>query len=536
MTAVGQRSFEELGTPLYDVTFCVLDLETTGGSPGTDAITEIGAVKYRGGELIGTYHTLVNPGSAIPAFITVLTGISQSMVVTAPPLAAVLPSFLEFVGDSVVVGHNVRFDLGFLRRAAATLGYPNLDNPFVDTAALARRLIRSEVRNLRLQTLAWYFRSPVEPIHRALDDARATAHVLFGLLERAGSLGVTGLEDLLALPTARGSSFYRKIGLADGLPRRPGVYLFKNADGHVIYIGKASNLRVRVRSYFYGDERRTIGNLLRELANIDYHVCENVLEAEVTELRLIHAHRPRYNRRSLPPRRARWLKLTREPFPRLSMAFSPAQEGMLSLGPFRSKNSVELAMTAIWDALPIRRCTGKAGGRTARCGPAQLGVALCPCAGDLERATYDQVIERLQTAVELDPALLLDPLREKMRELAECGRYEEAAWLRDRHRALARALERHRICSALATAGLVELEGVNGESVLIDGGRLVATWNGNGHRPLWSVSEPNSTRVPPTVAAADEAELIWKWITSGSFRLVDVSGTLALPASKVERL
>src|SRR3954470_7513434 len=110
-----------MGTPLCDVTFVVIDLETTGGSANTCAITEVGAVKLRGGECLGTFQTLVNPGSGIPPEITYMTGITEAMVTPAPRIEAVLPALLEFVGrDAVVVGHNVRFDLAFLQ--AALLG------------------------------------------------------------------------------------------------------------------------------------------------------------------------------------------------------------------------------------------------------------------------------------------------------------------------------------------------------------------------------------------------------------------------------
>ena len=92
-----QRSFDELGRPLRDLTFCVVDLETTGGSAeGGSMITEIGAVKVRGGEVLGEFQTLVNPHTQIPPFIAVLTGITNSMVADAPPIESVLPAFLEF--------------------------------------------------------------------------------------------------------------------------------------------------------------------------------------------------------------------------------------------------------------------------------------------------------------------------------------------------------------------------------------------------------------------------------------------------------
>ena len=157
---LGQRSFDELGTPLFDVTFVVLDLETTGATPKTCEITEIGAVKYRAGELLGTFQTLVNPGAPIPPTITVLTGITQAMVVDAPKVGEALPSLLEFIGGAVIVGHNIRFDMSFLNAAAQRLGYGRLPNRTSDTVALARRLVRTEVRNLRLSSLAKHFPLP----------------------------------------------------------------------------------------------------------------------------------------------------------------------------------------------------------------------------------------------------------------------------------------------------------------------------------------------------------------------------------------
>ena len=118
-----QRTFDQLGRPLRDVTFCVVDLETTGGSAAKGSmITEIGAVKVRGGEVLGEFQTLVNPHQAIPAFIAVLTGITDSMVAGSPPIEQVLPQFLEFAAGSVLVAHNAPFDVGFLKHFAAAQG------------------------------------------------------------------------------------------------------------------------------------------------------------------------------------------------------------------------------------------------------------------------------------------------------------------------------------------------------------------------------------------------------------------------------
>ena len=539
MALAYQTSFDELSTPLFDVTFCVLDLETTGGSPRDNAITEIGAVKYRGGEQIGVFQTLVDPGLPIPPFITVLTGITEAMLVGAPPIEEALPTFLEFIGDSVVVGHNLRFDLSFLGAAAHRLGYPTLAYQTVDTVALARRLIRTEVRNLRLHTLAGHFRSPVAPTHRALEDARATAHVLHSLLERVGTLGVTNLDDLLALPRARGSAHFSKIGLTEHLPRRPGVYIFHDRDGAVIYVGKASNLRARVRQYFYGDTRRRITDLVRELHSIDFVECRTTLEAEITEIRLIHATRPRYNRRSRPPKSSHFVKLTRERFPRLSVVRKVSDDGLAYLGPFRSKRVADEVVMALWDAAPIRRCRARSANQTGKCAGAQIGVARCPCDGSIDTDEYRAIVDHLVRGIEDQPGLLLSPLVERMGRLADSERYEEAAAARDRHDTLARSLESRREWRALTTAGLVELEDENGQRVVIDHGVLVET-RAAGQLPALlsagSVPSPQPTEVPHSVEASEEATLIWRWLERSPVRIVDSTGGLALPVARVDRL
>src|SRR5689334_12653890 len=185
-----QRTFDELGRPLRDLTFCVVDLETTGGSAaGGSMITEIGAVKVRGGEVLGEFQTLVDPRTEIPAFIAVLTGITNSMVRDAPSIESALPAFLEFAEGCVLVAHNAPFDVGFLRHFAEQQGRPWPPFEVVDTAKLARRVItRDDAPNCKLSSLAALFQAGTTPNHRALSDARATVDVLHGLMERLGSL------------------------------------------------------------------------------------------------------------------------------------------------------------------------------------------------------------------------------------------------------------------------------------------------------------------------------------------------------------
>ena len=291
-----QGSFDDFGTPLADVTFCVLDLETTGGDRADDTITEVGAVKVRGGECLGTFQTLVNPGRAIPPVITVLTGLTDALVAPAPRIEAVLPSLLEFMRDTVLVGHNIGFDVAFLRAAFERAGHPRYDPMRIDTVALARRLVRDEVPDCRLGTLASRFRLDHRPTHRALDDALATTDLLHLLIERASGLGVLGLDDLVTLASMAGHPQAAKLKLTSNLPRSPGVYLFCGHRDEVLYVGKATNLRQRVRSYFGREDRRRIGPMLREAQSVRHHPLPDPLSAEVVEARLIARLKPRYNR------------------------------------------------------------------------------------------------------------------------------------------------------------------------------------------------------------------------------------------------
>ncbi|MGH9120313.1 MAG: DEDD exonuclease domain-containing protein [Acidimicrobiales bacterium] len=363
---VHQRSFDDLGAALHTVTFCVVDLETTGGSPDTCQITEVGALKLRGGECLGTFQTLVNPGVPIPPSITYLTGITETMVLPAPSIDVVLPAFLEFARGAVLVGHNLRFDVAFLDAALGAAGYPRLGHRTVDTCRLARRLVRDEVPNCRLGTLADHLRLPHRPTHRAFDDAAATADLFHLLLERAAGLGVLGLDDLVGLPKMGAHPQAGKLKLTARLPRAPGVYVFRDASRRALYVGKAANLRARVRSYFSTDDRRKIGPLLRETASLDHIVCHHGLEAAVVERRLIRRLAPRYNRQGRRPA-ATFLKLTLgEPFPRLSVARTVSRDGALYLGPLPNQRMARLAAEAIESVIPIRRCAAR----------------LRPCAGD----------------------------------------------------------------------------------------------------------------------------------------------------------
>jgi DNA polymerase III epsilon subunit family exonuclease len=358
-----QTSLAELGTPLAGVTFCVVDLETTGGSPHEAAITEIGAMKVKHGEAVGTFQTLVNPGRPVPAFIRLLTGLTDSALADAPPVGAALPSFLEFARGCVLVAHNARFDVGFLNHALDAHGYPKLEHKVVDTAILARKILAGETPNNKLETLAKYLRCAHQPNHRAFQDVLATVDVLHHLIERVAGFGVTTLEDLLAISRTRMDGSFKKLVLTDNLPQSPGVYRFIGHRGKVLYVGKATDIRSRVRSYFYGDPRRKIRDLLRETEGIRYEIHKTLLEAEVAEARSIARDQPPYNRSG--KKNSKWyLKIdVRAKTPRAHTARTVKDDGAVYLGPLPSSKLATLFLDALRDAGPLHRCS-----QPAKCG------------------------------------------------------------------------------------------------------------------------------------------------------------------------
>jgi DNA polymerase-3 subunit epsilon len=398
------------------------------------------------------------------------------------------------------------------------------------------------VPNCKLGTLAERFRLGHTPTHRALDDALATGDLLHVLLERAGSLGVLGLDDLLSLPTITGHPQIQKLRLTDDLPRAPGVYLFRDVRGRVLYVGKATNLRTRVRSYFSGDERRKIGQLLRETHTIDHVVAPGPLEAAVLEVRLIHEHLPRFNRQAKTWRRYAYLKLTlQERFPRLSVVKAPKDDGALYLGPVSTSATAQRIAEAIQSAMPLRRCT-KVPPRTplpAPCAPAQLGVSLCPCAAAVTEEEYAAVVAAVVRGLTADPTALLAPLEARMLALAGDERFEEAADVRDRASALAAAIRRQRRLDAVRRAGriLVEVPGRGG--VELDGGVLVRSWQGD-QPPLTLDKAPSidaDPRAPLPRHLADEVAVVAAWLEheASRVRLVSCTDGFTSPTGRIPR-
>ncbi|UZN01667.1 DEDD exonuclease domain-containing protein [Cellulomonas sp. S1-8] len=547
-----QLGLDELGTPLRDVTFVVVDLETTGGRAAEDAITEIGAVKVRGGEVLGEFQTLVDPGGPVPPFIQVLTGITTTMLVGAPTIAQVLPSFLEFARGSVLVAHNAPFDVGFLRAAAARCERAWPGFPVVDTVRLARRVVlRDEAPNHKLSTLAALFGATVTPNHRALADARATVDVLHALLGRLAPLGITHLEDLATATDPVPADVRRRRTLADDLPDSPGVYLFRGPREEVLYVGvSTTSLRRRVRSYFTSGEKRSrMVEMVRLAVRVDPVVCASPLEARVRELRLIAEHAPRYNRRSRAPERMPWVRLTDEPYPRLSVV-RDVRQGTAHIGPFASHALAQQAVDALHHAFAVRQCTGRlptvpAPGAHA-CVLAEVGRCGAPCVGGQDVDAYAPVADAVRDAMAADPRAVVQAHAARIRTLATQERFEEAATVRDRLTAFVRGAARaQRHARAAACRELIAARRTDEggwELVLVRYGRLAGTAvvdRRTDPRPVVGSLRAGGEHVsaplgPATAAHPEETDLVLAWLEQPGVRLVEVDGEWSSPARSAQ--
>ena len=377
---------------LDDASFVVFDLETTGLSAARDSICELGAVRVQALELVDSFQSLVKPAVPLPEPVANLTGLLERDLRRAPSVSTVVRGFLAFAGDDLLVAHNARFDQRFLERQLLRLHGRRLREPPLCTAALARRLLEGRRRRVGLASLAEFFGVSTRPWHRALPDAEATAEVLLHLIGLAQGLGARRLSDLRSLAAPRRRRVYDKRSLARGAPTRPGVYLFRDRHGQVLYVGRARDLRTRLRSYFGSDRQRpSVEAALLALERIEWRVLGSELEAALEELRLIRELQPPANSRSRRKEHGVYLRRRGSEFV-VGKTASP-------LGPIGSRRKASLAARALALSTP----------------------------------------DELERLLEGGP---LPRLRARLSHLAENLRYEEAARLRDRVEALEQVIER----------------------------------------------------------------------------------------------
>jgi DNA polymerase-3 subunit epsilon len=439
------RTADLYSLPLDDAPYVVFDVETTGSSAKEGAITEIGALKVVRGLVVDEFATLVNPGRRIEPFVVRLTGITDRMVAGASGVGEVMPLFEEFVEGCVLVGHNVRFDCSFVAAAREASDLTPLPNPMLDTLKLARSLVPG-LKRYRLASLVSHFGVRAAPNHRALADAAATTGVFLKLLRLLNSAGFQSVGEAAA-PHSKGRIQPQKGHLAEHFPRKSGVYYFVDKHGTVLYVGKAKDLKARVRTYFNGgDGRRKIRQLVREVAEVRYEETKSELHALIFEAREIRRLLPRYNSAGRGEKTSWFIKLAMDesyPVPERVQG-NEKQNGVTYLGPYRSARGLDACIEALGRIFPLRRCNTEG----SVCFYGQMGRC-APCSGMGEEEYRAEVIGGLTALLKGEGGEEhLEALVGERNRLAGELEFEAAARLRD----LIAGIERIRLTRAVVSA------------------------------------------------------------------------------------
>ena len=441
-----------LAAPLATAEFVAVDTETNGLARERCELTEVGAVLVGGGELHDRWSSLVGVSAPLSRGIQRFTGISQAMVDGAPPPEAVLPRLGALLRGRVLVAHSARFDLGVLRAAFARAALDWPQPPVLCTVAMARRFAPLQ-RRRGLASLADALGIDVEETHRALPDAETCARVFCALFARLTAHAATVGEAVALLSPRRGGRGRQPRGGArrrppeqrpdlSSLPRDPGVYVFRDADGHPLYVGKSVSLRTRARAHF-----TTPAEWTGQAEHVDYQATQSELGALLLEDRLIKALRPPGNvRGKRSPDGYVYLRCRLDiAFPILEVALAPAGGHSVTVGPVRGRAAAAELVEQLNSLFGLRHCSRRLPRRDHPSAYGQMGRCLSPCLGDLDPNLYR---ERLDAALRLfvdgrdGGAALLAHIDAQQRAATAAQHYERAAWLQRRRARLEGLLRR----------------------------------------------------------------------------------------------
>ncbi|MGI8484598.1 MAG: exonuclease domain-containing protein [Thermomicrobiales bacterium] len=401
----GEGTLDQLPSLLL-AEFVAIDVETTGLKPRQQRIIEVALIRFKGGEEIERFESFLNPDRAIPAYIANLTSITNNHVEDAPRFHEIADRVIEFIGDALLVGHNVAFDINFINAELSRADRSELINERIDTMAMSMKLL-SGLRKPNLDRVAAQVGLSPRKIHRAGGDAALTAEVAIRLVQEAVRQGMTSIDQLKSVShlverrpredVGRGRSVMDKAWLKE-IPRKPGVYMMRDQFGNVIYVGKAKSLRERASSYYsqpLGYTRKMDG-LLESMVKIDTTVVGNELDALLLEAQLIRRYQPRYNTAMRSFEHYPYIKVdTANPWPRISLAKVRKDDGATYFGPYRSSSSARRTVEVINGALPLRTCTRSFKNARSYGSPCILlgmGKCLGPCTGQADRDEYKRIV------------------------------------------------------------------------------------------------------------------------------------------------
>ena len=420
-------------TPLEEAEFSVLDVETTGLSARNNRVIEIGIVKVKNLKITDKYTTLINPGCDIPYFITQFTGISNSDVASSPNFTDTAERIEEFIGNSIISGHNLSFDENFLRYEFIRNGYEPLSNLTVCTLKLARKVFPS-LKSKSLASVTVHLKIKNKESHRALSDAEATAKILIKLIKKLSKEdGVKTLQHLIEYQSTMVPS-NQLIKLPKGinealysLPDSPGVYYFLNKKNEVIYVGKAKSLKHRVRSYFATTATGKPKKIVKQAAKIKTEITNSELTALLLEAESIKVINPKHNRQLKRYGNKYFIKLDKsKKYPKAEISNKFEFDGNDYFGLFISRRRAELVLNIVDKTFALRECNDKEFRKGKRCFLADIERCTAPCTKSTD-PDYFEELEKVYEFLSGRNQSALDRMLNKMKEYSHKEQYEKAA-------------------------------------------------------------------------------------------------------------
>lgn len=430
------KNIEIKDLPLNKASFSVLDFETTGTSAVNDRAIEIGIVKVKDLRITETYQTFINPGRPLPYFISQLTGITNDDLTDAPYFEDIVLDIKRFIGDDILVAHNANFDYSFLKHEFEKSGLEAPSNSLLCTLKLSKKLY-PELESHKLSKLTSHFKILHKGVHRALGDATVTAKIFIKMIKQLEEENeISTYTELLTYHSAPRTLFriIKKKLIEDYtlVPANPGVYFFRNAKNDIVYIGKAKDLRKRVKNYFVNTAPRKAKEISRRSSHLGFIETNSELTALLTESELIKLHKPKFNTLLKKYTQQYFVKISLDKgFPTIEAASEFDFDGCDYFGPYTSRVTVNSLVEIIDKTFQLRECKEKEFKKNKKCYLADIERCMAPCvnpdikdlySGEIAKA-YDFLSGQNQTAT--------DRLLNKMKAYAASQKYEEAAALRD---------------------------------------------------------------------------------------------------------
>ncbi|MBI9070113.1 MAG: GIY-YIG nuclease family protein [Melioribacteraceae bacterium] len=431
------NSIELLNIPMEKAEYTVLDFETTGTSAAHNRVIEVGLVKIKNAKVVDTYQSFVDPECLIPFHITQITSITNLDIVGAPTFYEIIDDINEFIGNSILVAHNMQFDFSFLKHEYQRAEAELITNKTLCTLKLARK-IYADLPSKSLGNLTKSLRIQHKNVHRALGDASVTAKVLIKMFKRArDEFEIENVKDLItfqSMPMNKKNFTLIKKSMAEDiteLPDKPGVYFFKNAKGNIVYIGKAKSIKKRLQNYFGSNAARKPKKIVQAASRIEFKKTNSELSALITEAELIKVHKPKFNSLLKKYSQAYFIKIDNEmeyARPKVTSKFEFDDNDYF--GPYANRETASTLVEIVNKTFKLRECTEKDFKKKKSCYLSDIERCTAPCCIE-DQSEYTEEMDKVYEFLRGQNQFAVNRLLDKMKTLSEEQKFEEAALIRD---------------------------------------------------------------------------------------------------------